>query len=119
MASHELRRSTVTNQIAFDQQNSNSIPELECTMDHFRYHYLWSGIQVCLVKEVAKRKIFARDPTFGPSCVPKSLPLKDSPITRVLQVARRIKIAKTGGQLSCPKHKTAKIWVKIGVNGLK
>ena len=32
----------------------------------------------------AKRKVFAWDPIFGGSCVSKSLPLKDSPITKVL-----------------------------------
>ena len=35
---------------------------------------------------------------IGGSCVQKSLPLKTSPITRVLQVARRIKREKTEAQ---------------------
>ena len=42
----------------------------------------------------SSRKIFATDPVFGGSCVPKSLPLKDSPITGMLQVARWIKTEK-------------------------
>ena len=33
MVSHDLPCSTVTNQIAFDQRDSNMIPEFERTMD--------------------------------------------------------------------------------------
>ena len=33
MVSHDLSCSTVTNQIAFDQQDSNTIPEFERAMD--------------------------------------------------------------------------------------
>ena len=50
------------------------------------------GIQntkTILLREGAKRKAFARDPIFGDSCIPKSLPLKENSITRVLPVARR------------------------------
>ena len=36
------------------------------------------------IKERAKRNVFARGPIFSGNCVPKSLPLKDSPITKVL-----------------------------------
>ena len=35
----------------------------------------------------AKIKVFARDPIFGGSCVPKPLPLKDSIITGVPQLS--------------------------------
>ena len=49
--------------------------------------------------EGAKRKDSARDPIFGGSCVPKSLPLEHSPINRVLQVGHRIKRAKTTGSI--------------------
>ena len=52
------------------------------------------------IREGATRKVFAKDPVFGGSWVPKLLPLEDSPITRVLQVAQTIK-------------------TKIGVNQLK
>ena len=45
-----------------------------------------------------KRKDFAWNPIFGGSCIPKPLPLKESPITMVLQVAQRIKRTQTGGQ---------------------
>ena len=38
------------------------------------------------IREGANGQIFARDPIFGGSCVSESLPLKDCPITRVLQV---------------------------------
>ena len=37
--------------------------------------------------EMAKGKVFARDPIFGGSCVSKSLPLQNSSITKMLQVA--------------------------------
>ena len=63
----------------------------------------------------AKRKAFARDPIFGGSCVPRSLPGTDSPITRVIQVARRIKEQKLGVIKVYQSIKTA----KIGVNGTK
>ena len=33
MVSHDLPCSIVTNQIAFDQRDSNTIPEFECTID--------------------------------------------------------------------------------------
>ena len=33
MVSHDLLRSTVTNQITFDQRDSNSIPDFERAMD--------------------------------------------------------------------------------------
>ena len=33
MVSHGIPRSKITNQIAFDQQDSKSIPEFECAMD--------------------------------------------------------------------------------------
>ena len=45
-----------------------------------------------------KRKVFARDPMLGGSCIPKLLPLKDSNVTGVPQAARKIKGAKVGGQ---------------------
>ena len=50
------------------------------------------------LREGAKRKVSAKDPIFGGSCVPKPLPLKDSNITGVSQAARKIKRAKIGGQ---------------------
>ena len=33
MVSHDLTRSTVTNQITFDQRDSNSVSDFECAMD--------------------------------------------------------------------------------------
>ena len=54
------------------------------------------------------------NPIFGSSCVSKSLPLKGSPITRVLE-AGRIKKAKPGGNRVAGSIKTA----KIGVNSTK
>ena len=33
MVSHDLPRSTVTNQITFDQQDSDSVPDFERAMD--------------------------------------------------------------------------------------
>ena len=71
-----------------------------CTGPHFQI-LLMQLICVCTgsqVREGAKRKAFARDLNFGGSCVPKQLPLKTSPITGVLQVVRRIKRGKAGGQ---------------------
>ena len=50
------------------------------------------------IREGAKRNVFARDPIFGGSCVPKPLPLKDSNTTGVPQAARKIKRAKIRGQ---------------------
>ena len=56
----------------------------------------------CIESEYQCRRgqngVFDRDTVSGGSCVLTSLPLKDSPITRVLQVARRMKRAKTGDQ---------------------
>ena len=49
------------------------------------------------IEKGEQKKVFARDPIFGGSCIVKLLPLKDSPIKRVLQVVQRIKSAKTGG----------------------
>ena len=50
------------------------------------------------MREEAKRKVLVRDFIFGGSCVPTSLPFKDSPITRLLQVAlekeRKIRVNK-------------------------
>ena len=43
------------------------------------------------LREGAKGKVFARDPIFGGSCVPKPLPLKDNNTTGVPQAARKIK----------------------------
>ena len=40
-----------------------------------------------------EKTIFARDPILGCSFVPKTLPLKDSLITRVLQLARWAKMS--------------------------
>ena len=51
-----------------------------------------------ILRERAKRRVFARDPVFGSSCVPKPLPLKNSNITGVPQAARMIKRAEIGGQ---------------------
>ena len=45
-----------------------------------------------------KRKVFARDPILGGSCVPKPPPLKDHNITGVAQAAQKINRAKIGGQ---------------------
>ena len=45
-----------------------------------------------------KRKVFAKDPIFGGSCIQKPLPLKDCNITGVPQAARKIKRAKIEGQ---------------------
>ena len=82
-------------------------------------------IMAMMIWEGNKRKVFARGPIFGGSCILKSLPLKDSPITRVLEVARRMKRARTGARSirNC-RHcvnsgKTGKIWVKICVNRLE
>ena len=51
------------------------------------------------LREGGKRKVFARDPSFGCNCVPKPLDLKYSPITAVLQVAQRIQKRKLGSVL--------------------
>ena len=67
---------------------------------------IWSNDRGKLpIREGAKRKVLVKDPIFGGRCVPKSQPvdgspitIDGSPITRVLQVVRRIKRAKTGGQ---------------------
>ena len=48
--------------------------------------------------EGARRKVFARDLIFGGSYVSKAPHLKGGPITRVLQAARRINRATSGGQ---------------------
>ena len=54
-----------------------------------------------LIREGAKRKVFARDPIFGGSCIPKPLALEDSNIAGVPQAARKIKKAKIGGHKDC------------------
>ena len=81
------------------------------------------------LREGAKRKVFARDPIFGGSCVPKPLLLKDSNITGMPQVARKIKRAKIevnketrsikSAKIGVHSTRTGKMWVKIGVNQLK
>ena len=43
------------------------------------------------IREGVKRKVSAREPIFGGSCVPKPLPLEDGNITGVPQAARKIK----------------------------
>ena len=58
---------------------------------------MWIELVQAQIREEAKRKISARDPIFGGSCVPKPLSLKDSNITWVLQAARMIKRTKIGG----------------------
>ena len=45
MVSHDLQRSTVTNQIAFDQRGFHSTPEFECAMDP-RYQVLVSKLEI-------------------------------------------------------------------------
>ena len=40
-----------------------------------------------MIRKGAKRKVSARDPIFGGSCVPEPLPLEDSNITGVPQAA--------------------------------
>ena len=61
------------------------------------------------IKEGAKRKVFARDPIFGGSCVPKPLPLKDSNFIEVSQAARKIKRAEIGGQQRARSIKLPKL----------
>ena len=49
MVSHDLLRSTVTNQIAFDQRNSKSISNFERAMDRFvtrHWSFVFSGFQI-------------------------------------------------------------------------
>ena len=58
-----------------------------------------------ILEKGAKRKVYARDPIFGGSCVLKPLPVGDSNTTGVPQTARKIKGAKIGGQYRSPKHK--------------
>ena len=50
------------------------------------------------IRKGVKRKVFDGDPTFGGSCISKSLPPEDSVINRVLQVAPRMKRAKSVSQ---------------------
>ena len=59
----------------------------------------------------SKRKVSARDAIFGGCCVVKSLPLKDGPVNRVLQVVQRIKSAQTGLTIVDQSMKPAKIGV--------
>ena len=63
-----------------------------------------SNIFQTLIMEGAKRKVFAGDPIFEGTQLP---PVKDSPITGVLKVARRIK-SKKKGQSGSLKGKTCK-----------
>ena len=44
MVSHDLPHSTVTNQITFDQRDSNSIPDFKQTMGH-HYQALVSNLE--------------------------------------------------------------------------
>ena len=75
---------------------------------------------------MGQKKVFTRDPIFGGSCVAKSLPLKDSPINRVLHVAQRIKkqyklgVTKVAQSIKTAKigvhsSKSERIWVKTDV----
>ena len=84
---------------------------------------------MCYIRKGGKRKVSARDPIFGGSCVPKPLSLENSNITGVPQAACKIKRAKIGVNKEARSIKTAKIemhgtktgkmWVKMGGNQLK
>ena len=63
------------------------------------------------LSEEAKRKVFARDPVFGGSCVPKPLPLMVSNITGMPQASRNIKRAKVGVNKEARGIKTAEIGI--------
>ena len=62
-----------------------------------------------------RRKVFARHPILLVAMSPMSLPFKDSSMTRMLRVARRIKRAKLGVNMAVQSIKT----LKIGVNRTK